>query len=716
MAAARVAGIVVGLAFGVVAHAQTPAQRDRMLAAEDARVSTPADMAPLLQGLRATDPRVVAQAVRALGRLERPALVKELLPLVTHGRPDIRAEVVTALGQSMSGIPRLPDRPSPLPAESATVTKTLFARLRVEPDPYVAGVAAETLGRLPYRTAASLKEVDDALAGLLPTAEAGGPTRVQSEPIGRVVRPQSVAGAVKGLETRIRVYQKLEPASPLVLARLRSAATLGSDPSDADLAFIRRVAWAALNTARGADAALVERGLDDPDAQVRRLAAASLATIDGAGTAAQRLLSKALTDGSFMVRYEAVRAYGRLLQSTDCGPVIAAVDDVHSHVALAAIDALGNGCPAGPNPVPLLTKLLDRLADEKPGSRYPGWHRGAHAFVSLSRVSREQATARLAALAEHPVWQVRMYAARAAAEMMAAARLERMAEDAHDNVREAAISGLASLRQHDADDVYAAALARRDYQLVLTAANALKGSPNGKTVVPALLQAFARITAEGRDTSRDPRLAILERLRELGGKSNAPALQSCLGDFDPVVAQRCAETLQAWTGVTQTTRPVNRTRSPVTTPTARLVRIQMQRGGPFEIRLFSDEAPATVTRFVKLAQQGYYNGLTFHRVVPNFVIQGGSPGANEYVGDGPYMRDEVGQRTHARGTLGISTRGRDTGDAQIFVNLVDNPRLDHNYTVFAEVTTGMDVVDGILEGDVIERVDVLQTAAGEHSR
>jgi cyclophilin family peptidyl-prolyl cis-trans isomerase len=95
-------------------------------------------------------------------------------------------------------------------------------------------------------------------------------------------------------------------------------------------------------------------------------------------------------------------------------------------------------------------------------------------------------------------------------------------------------------------------------------------------------------------------------------------------------------------------------------------------------------------------------------VVPNFVIQGGSPGANEYMGDGPFMRDEVGLLSHRRGTVGISTRGRDTGDAQIFVNLVDLPRLDHTYTVFAEVIEGMDVVDAILEGDVIERVEVVK--------
>jgi cyclophilin family peptidyl-prolyl cis-trans isomerase len=92
-------------------------------------------------------------------------------------------------------------------------------------------------------------------------------------------------------------------------------------------------------------------------------------------------------------------------------------------------------------------------------------------------------------------------------------------------------------------------------------------------------------------------------------------------------------------------------------------------------------------------------------VAPNFVIQGGSPGANEYAGEPHYMRDEVG--LHYRGTVGISTRGRDTGDAQIFVNLIDSPRLDHNYTVFGTVVAGMDVVDNILEGDVIERIELV---------
>ena len=112
-------------------------------------------------------------------------------------------------------------------------------------------------------------------------------------------------------------------------------------------------------------------------------------------------------------------------------------------------------------------------------------------------------------------------------------------------------------------------------------------------------------------------------------------------------------------------------------------------------------------RVTRLARAHYYDGLSFHRYVPKFVIQGGSPGANEQVGDAAFMRDELGGHSHLRGTVGISTRGHDTGDAQFFINLVDNKRLDHDYTVFGEVVSGLDVVDRIRAGDIMQRVEVI---------
>jgi cyclophilin family peptidyl-prolyl cis-trans isomerase len=112
-------------------------------------------------------------------------------------------------------------------------------------------------------------------------------------------------------------------------------------------------------------------------------------------------------------------------------------------------------------------------------------------------------------------------------------------------------------------------------------------------------------------------------------------------------------------------------------------------------------------RVLDLARRGYYNGKPWHRVEHNFVVQGGG-GGNEYVGFPRFFRDEVGNLSHMRGTIGMSTRGHDPGDAQWFFNLIDNTRLDREYTVFAEVTEGMDVVDGIFEGDVISRIEVIE--------
>jgi cyclophilin family peptidyl-prolyl cis-trans isomerase len=127
--------------------------------------------------------------------------------------------------------------------------------------------------------------------------------------------------------------------------------------------------------------------------------------------------------------------------------------------------------------------------------------------------------------------------------------------------------------------------------------------------------------------------------------------------------------------------------------------------GQVEFQLLPFDAPTNAARFVRLARAGYFDGLTFHRIAPNFVIQGGSPNANEYAGDGPFSRDELGAENW-RGTVGISTRGRDTGDAQIYINLIDNVRLDHDYTVFARVISGMELFDHMVEGTVMRRVNV----------
>ena len=685
--------------FFVAPVARAQSLRARMIAAEDARLSTDAAIEPLLQGLRGSDPALTVRATRALGRFEKPALTRHLLPLLTHARPEVRREAANAIGQAFASVPRAIDAPDPLPPEAATATTTLLARLGAERDPFVVGAIAEALGRLPFRAASAVRDVERALRGLLPPSDTEASARGTTGSTGPVgIQPGALAGVVKGLDTIVRVHQKASPPDPQTLARLRGVATLLADPSDADLAFIRRVAWLTVNTATAADGGLIERGIDDPDAQVRRLVVTALVNARAPDEVKRAVLTRALGDASFNVRMEAVRAYSRTLQMRDCGPIVKAVDDVNVHVALAAIDALGNGCPASTSVVPTLVAIAD-------DTNLP-WHKPAHAFVSLAKTSREEAVRRLPRFAEHQSEWMRAYAARGAAELLAAARLERMAADSSDNVRYEAIVGLRRVKGHDADTLFLDALRRRDYQLVMTAAQALEGTPKKAEAAPALVDAFTRITGEGRETSRDVRVALLKRVAELGSRTQAGALQRCLTDFDPVVANECVATIKTLTGVTLNARPMPAAPQPVVEPLPREARVSIRGRGSFTLRLLGEDATASVARFARLARQGYYNGLTIHRVVGNFVIQGGSPGANEYAGDGPFMRDEVGLRSNLRGTVGVSTRGRDTGDAQFFVNLLDNPRLDHEFTVFAEVAAGMDVVDAVLEGDVIDRIDV----------
>jgi cyclophilin family peptidyl-prolyl cis-trans isomerase len=277
-----------------------------------------------------------------------------------------------------------------------------------------------------------------------------------------------------------------------------------------------------------------------------------------------------------------------------------------------------------------------------------------------------------------------MYAARAAGVLASVDDLARLGRDSHHNVREAAIGELVTLKRPEAATLAREALGSADYQLIMTASRALATMPDADpaSAMAALRQTFERIDAERKDTSRDALNAIRDAVAKLGG----PALREATR-YSPETKSFPADQL-------------------VSLALARL-RFKIAGRGSFELRLLPDQAPVTSSHITTLAHEGYYNGLTFHRVAPNFVLQGGSPGANEYAGQGPFMRDEVGLVSHRRGTVGISTRGRDTGDAQIFINLVDSPRLDHTYTVFAEVTSGIDVVDRILEGDVIERVDVV---------
>jgi peptidyl-prolyl cis-trans isomerase B (cyclophilin B) len=132
--------------------------------------------------------------------------------------------------------------------------------------------------------------------------------------------------------------------------------------------------------------------------------------------------------------------------------------------------------------------------------------------------------------------------------------------------------------------------------------------------------------------------------------------------------------------------------------------------GEMKGELFHQDAPGTVTNFKKLADDGFYNGLSFHRVIPNFVIQGGCPKGDGTGGPGYNIPCETqgGNQRHDRGVLSMAHAGRNTGGSQFFVcHSRDNTaHLDGNHTCFGRVSTGLDVLDSILPGDKIIEITV----------
>jgi peptidyl-prolyl cis-trans isomerase B (cyclophilin B) len=132
--------------------------------------------------------------------------------------------------------------------------------------------------------------------------------------------------------------------------------------------------------------------------------------------------------------------------------------------------------------------------------------------------------------------------------------------------------------------------------------------------------------------------------------------------------------------------------------------------GDMKGELFQHNAPGTVANFKKLADQGFYNGLSFHRVIPNFVIQGGCPKGDGTGGPGYTIPCETqgGNQRHERGVLSMAHAGRNTGGSQFFIcHSRDNTaHLDGNHTCFGKVYTGLDVLDSILPGDKIIEITV----------
>ena len=666
-----------------------------------------------------TDPAVRRAAAIALGRLATKDTIPALLRLYRDADATVRMEAANALGDVIK-----PDMP-----ELAQVWAATLDRLVAKPltDDGTAAATLETVGRLPNVPGREIAGTAAFMIGCMVAVDCQ-PT-VPDGVLGCRVAPERLLGAIKGLESLTRRNPRVELTSSArkVLRDLsahgrgeftriesaigpRRAANVLAD----QLARLRRLAMQTLINVGDRDRDTILTATQDPDWQVRRLATMALGNLalDGADKdeLASARFDQQLKDGDFHVRIEAVKiAARRAGRSGECEAVLNATNDTDVPVVLQALDGLSTACKATEPLLARLHVLADSLLDS---NTTVAWQTGARALTTLARIAPKDAAPYLEKheLVGDARWPVRMAVATAAGRVKNEAVLVELFKDTSANVQNAALEALRGMGSARTYALAIDALESWDFQLVRTAAMSLKGAPPSDATMMALARSLRRLTQHGADTSRDPRLAIIERLSEQNSADAVPFVRPLLEDFDIEVA-RAAKTFCERV-LPNTPFPIDpKLRRPVQASLEQVqmlpkgATITMRSGGIIELEFLAD-TPITVARFARLAGQGYYDGLTLHRFVANFVVQGGSPGASEYVGDTRFMRDELGRASHLRGAVGISTRGHDTGDAQIFFDLIDLPRLDHDYTVFAVVSTGLSALDHILEDDVIASVTV----------
>lgn len=668
---------------------RTDADYLRIVAAEDARPVDGPALRTLVDGTQHGLAFIRHASVRALGRLERPDLLEHVVPLLSDPSPLVRRSAANAVAQAV--------HTSDDATDAAIV---LLARVEAENDPSVRGTLARSLGRLAV-DAATRRRIVDVLVEMSRSGEGDAPQA-------------TLLGVALGLESLVRRHPA-DGVSTRVATRLHELATHPTRRiGDPEPARIRGLALNALGISRRITVARILMALADTEPQPGATAARY---IDAAPPGQQAEILRRVIANPLLhtvlqgfLRLQREPATMQNCRYLEAGTRSALTDGIRAPkpVGALAAEAYDRACPE------LATQLalLDSVAGGLDSDQTP-WQSASRALVSLAAVGPDRAGDRLPEHTAHENPFVRAYAAQAATLLQDAATLRSLASDPHPNVRTAALPGLFALEGHAIDPLLIDALESDDPQLLLTVAGLLEGTPSPDTAADAALGAFVRISAAERETWRDSRRALLALLAVDGRPEQAPALEPYLRDYDPAVAEDVATLMTAWTGQSRRADPEPLPLAAL--PTVQelramdgaMVRLHMEGGGVIDIALDPYLATTNAYRFYRLVREGYFDGLTFHRWAPNFVLQGGSPGANEYQGAGAFSRDEIGRGGHWRGTVGISTRGHDTGDAQIFINLLDNVRLDHTYTIIGSVVDGMNVVDDAMDGIVIERAEVV---------
>ncbi|MCM2268610.1 MAG: peptidylprolyl isomerase [Thermoanaerobaculia bacterium] len=542
----------------------------------------------------------------------------------------------------------------------------------VDDDPEVGALAVEALGKL----GAPLAEVRRTLGALAPAA-----ARSRLAPfLFRFAQPGAVDAAADLLATST--------------AELRrgGAYALGRAPQAAGLGLLRGL-------------------LADGDPLVRAAAARGLGALGGLDDLSRLL--PLLDDPAPSPPVQALRAGAAILGRAEALPPLAwgtrmaaLLDAPRPGVRAAALEAAGSFLPH-----PELDAALRRQwAGGEPRAR-------ELALAALVAGGAADAPALVLEAAGAADRWLRGGAAYAAARLGDRELLQSLARDPEPAVRVAALDGLARL---GTDSELVAALADRHPAVRASALEALAESPELPTArIAALIDEARRDGAQNEVRLAGVRALTARAATPPAAERNeiVAALGRLADDADWLVRRAAAEALAALgeprppIGPVATGRDLAAYRELLRqTAAPRRVAIDTERGR-FVVELHCPEAPTTCLSFLQLAAAGFFDGTRWHRVVPDFVVQGGDPEGDGWGGPGYVLRDEVNRHRYARGTVGMALSGPDTGGSQFFVTLSPQPHLDGGYTVFGRVVEGDRVLDELRQGDRLVAVRELPAAA-----
>ena len=647
--------------------APTPEEKKR--GRPPAIVPPPASSPDLSILVKDQDPRVRRRAALALGRVRLTEGLKPLVATLADTDVEVRSTAAFAIG--LLGDPS---------AESALVP------LLGDPLPIVRGRAAEALGQIGAKGAATA-------IGTMVAEYVRNPAVLSMQPDDESAPAAPEAEAFKlGLFALVRL-RAYDPIASAVLEAGRPVSSWWP------------IAYALQRSEDPRAAPALQSLLNGPGRYTRAFAARGLGTLRDQ-SAVKPLIALLVPEekAGLELLVAAIRALGQLA-ATDAIPALARLagdSATHANVRLEAVAALG--AIRSNQGLELVQNLL---SDQWVPLRIA-------ALQAVASIDQESFVFVLAGMEPDRNWRVRAALARILADLPAGIALDRlrlMLDDEDKRVIPSVLDALARLRAPELEKVLLDRIMDPDFVVRASAAEQLgKLKPAGGADV--LREAYKTALPDAAYAARG---AALDALVEYGPAEATETLKAALADKDWAIRVRAAELLtkidpqgdyqsaiRPAPGTPTTPYDDPSLLSPTYSPH---VFVDTQHG-TIEFELAVLDAPQTTRNFIALVKKGFFNGIEVHRVVPNFVVQDGDPRGDGQGGPGYTIRDELNDRPFLRGVVGMALDWRDTGGSQFFITHSPQPHLDARYTVFGHVVNGMDVVDRIRPGDVIERVRV----------